>query len=341
MKSLIQILNEVEGNNSQVNGFCVLKPEFLAHTEDFLNMLQNNGWTVVQKLKKKIDIDTARSLYHMHKNKPFYNDLCNYMCSGDALYCLCQKDCKDPIADMKTLKDKVRKAWGKDDMRNAMHSSDTLANVNRESKLIFENKLLESCCGFCANNIEKCACGDQVSSISLPYTKTYAELQCLGLDGMSPAEYMQYTDMLKQALAEEFMAWYQYHIVIQFLEGEEGTDEIKKLFSELADDELNHHATKIMELMERIDIVPTCLFNGCWDNYIPFKHRSDICSPCTLENVINNITLETGAIDTYVRIVKFTKDKDPQGHELFTEILADEQSHLDKLQKILNKYFVK
>ena len=158
MKSLIQILNEVEGNNSQVNGFCVLKPEFLAHTEDFLNMLQNNGWTVVQKLRKKIDIDTAKSLYQMHKDKPFYNDLCDYMSSGDALYCLCQKDCKDPVADMKTLKDKVRKAWGKDDMRNAMHSSDTLANVNRESKLIFENKMLECCCCCGTSNVDQTTC---------------------------------------------------------------------------------------------------------------------------------------------------------------------------------------
>ena len=337
MKSLIQILNEVEGNNSQVNGFCVLKPEFLGHTEDFLNMLQNNGWTVVQKLKKKIDIDTAKALYQMHKDKPFYKDLCDYMCSGDALYCLCQKDCKDPVADMKTLKDKVRKAWGKDDMRNAMHSSDTLQNVNRESKLIFENKMLECCCCCGTPDAEKVCCEP---GVPLPII-TYAELQCLDLDKMTPEEYMQYTDMLKQALAEEFKAWYQYHIVIPFLDGEEGTNEIKKLFVELADDELNHHAAEIMQLMKRIKIVPVCLFNGYWDNYIPFKHRSDICTGCNLENVINNITLETGAIDTYVKLVKFTKDKHPEGHKLFMEILADEEEHLEKLQKVMNKYFAK
>ena len=340
MKSLIQILNEVEGNNSQVNGFCVLKPEFLGHTEDFLNMLQNNGWTVVQKLKKKIDIDTAKTLYQMHKDKPFYKDLCDYMSSGDALYCLCQKDCKDPVADMKTLKDKVRKAWGKDDMRNAMHSSDTLQNVNRESKLIFENKMLECCCGCCCgtSNVDQTTCCEP--GIPLP-SITYAELQCLDLDKMTPEDYMQYTDMLKQALAEEFKAWYQYHIVIPFLDGEEGTNEIKKLFVELADDELNHHAAEIMQLMNRIKIVPVCLFNGYWDNYIPFKHRSDICTGCTLENVINNITLETGAIDTYVKLVKFTKDKHPEGHKLFMEILADEEENFEKLQKVMNKYFAK
>jgi rubrerythrin len=60
-----------------------------------------------------------------------------------------------------------------------------------------------------------------------------------------------------------------------------------------------------------------------------------------LENVVNNITLETGAIDTYVKLVKFTKDKHPEGHKLFMEILADEEEHLEKLQKVMNKYFAK
>ena len=40
---------------------------------------------------------------------------------------------------MKTLKDKVRKAWGKDEMKNAMHSSDSLENVKREKNLVFNN----------------------------------------------------------------------------------------------------------------------------------------------------------------------------------------------------------
>jgi nucleoside diphosphate kinase len=53
---------------------------------------------------------------------------------------MCYKDCKDPIKDMKSIKDKVRKIWGKDDMRNAMHSSDSIDNVNREYKLVFEKK---------------------------------------------------------------------------------------------------------------------------------------------------------------------------------------------------------
>ena len=48
------------------------------------------------------------------------------------------KDCKDPIKDLKKLKDKVRDKWGKDDMKNCMHSSDSLENIKRESDICFD-----------------------------------------------------------------------------------------------------------------------------------------------------------------------------------------------------------
>ena len=330
MKSLNQFIYEVE--NNEVNGFCVLKPEFLSHTDDFLKLLSNNGWTVVQKIKKKISHDTAKKLYLMHKDKPFYNDLCDYMCSGDALYCLCQKKCADPCKDMKALKDKVRAAWGKDNMRNAMHSSDTLYNVNRESKLIFENKIVE-CCG------EPC-CGETCCSIPLP-TKSQSQLQSLGLTNMTPERYDEYTSLLIQALSEEMQSWCQYYTVIPFLTGNEETKELQKLFAEIAQDELEDHAQWIMKRLNELDFMPTKIFNSNWYNLIPCKHRSDIYSGCTVENIINNITLETGAIDTYIRLVDFTKKYDPESYEKMKDILADEQEHLLKLQKLLNKYIIK
>lgn len=135
MKSLKEyILEEV----SEVNGFCILKPEFLDYSDDWFNMLQNNGWQIVQKKQMKMSHDLASKLYACHKDKDFYKDLCNYMSSDDCICCICHKNCDNPIKDMDILKDKVRKAWGKSDMKNAMHSSDSLNNVTRERKLIFE-----------------------------------------------------------------------------------------------------------------------------------------------------------------------------------------------------------
>ena len=135
MKSLTQFI--LESKNLELNGFCILKPEFLDHEEDFLALLKNNDWNIVQKKKLLLTKEQSENLYSPHKDKDFYKDLCKYMSSGECLCCSCHKDCEDPIEDMKKLKDKVRKNWGKDEMKNGMHSSDSLENVNRESKIIF------------------------------------------------------------------------------------------------------------------------------------------------------------------------------------------------------------
>lgn len=127
----------LEADNIELNGFCILKPEFLEHEEDFLALLKNNDWKIVQKKKLLLTKEQASKLYSPHKDKDFYKDLCDYMSSGECLCCSCHKDCENPIEDMKKLKDKVRENWGKDEMKNGMHSSDSLENVNRESKICF------------------------------------------------------------------------------------------------------------------------------------------------------------------------------------------------------------
>lgn len=139
MKPLFEYLLE-NLEQDQINGFCILKPGFLDHEEDWLNMLQNNGWNIIQKVKRTLSEDEAKELYKMHKGKDFYDKLCRYMSSGDSICCMCYKECNDPIKEMDNIKDIVRKAWGIDDMKNAMHSSDSLENVKREYKLIFEHK---------------------------------------------------------------------------------------------------------------------------------------------------------------------------------------------------------
>ena len=44
----------IKESQNELNGFVILKPEFLDHTEDFLTLLKNNGWDVVQKEQKKL-----------------------------------------------------------------------------------------------------------------------------------------------------------------------------------------------------------------------------------------------------------------------------------------------
>ena len=51
----------------------------------------------------------------------------------------CYKNCKDPYKDMADFKDKIRDQWGEDNMKNAMHSSDSKKNMKEEIKLAFNH----------------------------------------------------------------------------------------------------------------------------------------------------------------------------------------------------------
>lgn len=143
MKSLIQFIHEheislktnIKESQLEVNGFAILKPGFDQYYNDWKNLLQNKKWDIVRCNKIRLTGDQAEDLYLPHKEKDFYNDLCDYMCSGDCYCAICHKDCEDPIKDMSMIKEEVRKNWGIDDMKNAMHSSDSLENVDRESKI--------------------------------------------------------------------------------------------------------------------------------------------------------------------------------------------------------------
>lgn len=138
MKSLLAYIKE--DKDMYNNSFVILKPEFLSHKNEWIEMLQNNEWDILDQKQLTLSKDQSAELYCMHKGKDFYDDLCKYMSSGECLCCKCYKECSNPIEEMDKLKDQIRNKWGKDDMKNAMHSSDSLQNVKRESKIIFDEQ---------------------------------------------------------------------------------------------------------------------------------------------------------------------------------------------------------
>lgn len=326
MKSYKQTFLIKESSN-EVNGFVILKPEFMDHENDFLTLLKNNGWQVLQKQKKTLTNDEAKELYKMHKDKDFYNDLCKYMSSGECLCCLCHKDCKDPIKDMDVLKDKVRKTWGKDEMKNGMHSSDSINNVNRESKLIFEKKIIESFTfTIPADNQVPEPCPECPDS-----TFDTSKLNDLKL-AMGQEDYLALLSMLKNALAEEFLAWYHYSICAPFLHGKR-RPEVVEFFKETAKDEFEDHAAWLMERLQQLGTDPNDILHPSSLDTIA-EHKYILPSFDTCQAIANNIDAEKGAIETYTKLEAFTKDRDIVTHSKVEEILKDEQEHLQELEKM-------
>ena len=137
--------------------------------------------------------------------------------------------------------------------------------------------------------------------------------------------------LLQSALAEEYLQWYQYTVVIPFAVGQDRVN-IVEAFKEHAKDELEDHAAWLIERINQLDGVPTLVdepskWNLCAvHKYITPKPPYDVCT--LLEQ---NIQSEKGAIETYTALEAVTRHNDIVTNRKVKEILADEQEHLQNL----------
>jgi len=141
--------------------------------------------------------------------------------------------------------------------------------------------------------------------------------------------------VLYKRYAEEVLQWYTYHIVSNFMVGKERPN-IEKTFAEMADDELNDHAEKILKRIAELggdveylkDISTLKNLSDC-DYSLPSKPYD------TLQLVVKNIEHEKCAINGYQELCDLTRDKDMTTYDMAVEILKDEEEHLQTLNDFL------
>jgi nucleoside-diphosphate kinase len=120
--------------------FTIVKPGFLDHTQDIITMFGDEGWEVDRMTVKTLTLSEARDLYKVHKDKEFYDDLCDYMSSGPSRAIIYKKKgtlTSDTYKEVGVLKDAIRERWGIDESKNVMHSSDSLPAAQHESSIYF------------------------------------------------------------------------------------------------------------------------------------------------------------------------------------------------------------
>lgn len=123
--------------NPEPNCFCMLKPGFAKYKDEFEKLLNLQGWKIIAQCIKKFTREEIEDFYIMHKDKPFYHKLCDYMITDDCVCYTCYKNCQDPFKDMDSFKKKIRDEWGEDEMKNGMHSSDCKENMKKECLIAF------------------------------------------------------------------------------------------------------------------------------------------------------------------------------------------------------------
>lgn len=119
--------------------FTMIKPDAFGagHTGAILKIIEEAGFKIVAAKVTRLTPEKAGEFYAVHKERPFYKDLCTYMSSGPILAAILEKD--NAVADFRTLigstnpanaaPGTIRKLFAKSIEANAIHGSDSDENA--------------------------------------------------------------------------------------------------------------------------------------------------------------------------------------------------------------------
>ncbi len=106
---------------------------------------EKNGLRIVAQRRLQLSRSQAEQFYHVHAERPFFNDLCTFMCSGPVVVQVLEGDhavsknreimgATNPAnADAGT----IRKDFAESIEANSVHGSDSLENARREIAFFF------------------------------------------------------------------------------------------------------------------------------------------------------------------------------------------------------------
>lgn len=114
--------------------FSIIKPDAVrnGHTGAILADIEKAGFKIVSIRKQSISRTQAQGFYHVHKDRPFFNDLCEFMSSGPLFLMALEKD--NAIRDLRQLmgatnpahaeEGTIRRKYADSIQENAIHGSD-------------------------------------------------------------------------------------------------------------------------------------------------------------------------------------------------------------------------
>ncbi|MDQ3072742.1 MAG: nucleoside-diphosphate kinase [Bacteroidota bacterium] len=127
--------------------FTIIKPDAVTdgHSGAILEAITKGGYRLKAIKMKHLSKYEAGTFYEIHKERPFYGELVDYMTSGPVIVAVLEKagavesfrkfiGATNPAnADEGT----IRKRFGKSLQSNAVHGSDSDENAKREAHFFF------------------------------------------------------------------------------------------------------------------------------------------------------------------------------------------------------------
>lgn len=127
--------------------FTMIKPDATAkgYTGGILDMMLNAGFTIKAMKWTKLSKEQAGAFYAIHKERPFYGELVEFMSSGPIVAAILEKE--NAVTDFRTLigatnpanadEGSIRKKYAASVGENAVHGSDSNENASIESNFFF------------------------------------------------------------------------------------------------------------------------------------------------------------------------------------------------------------
>ncbi len=130
--------------------FTMIKPESVAagNTGKILSRIEEAGFRILAMKKVHLSKQRAGEFYAVHSERPFYNELVDYMSESPIIAAILEKE--NAVADFRSLigatnpeeaeKGTIRAEFAESLAKNAVHGSDSDENASIEANFHFSSE---------------------------------------------------------------------------------------------------------------------------------------------------------------------------------------------------------
>ena len=130
--------------------FSIIKPDAVARNKigEITAMLENAGLRVIASKRLKLDQAKASQFYEVHKERPFFQSLCDFMCSGPIVVQVLEgedavkrnREIMGATNPEEAAEGTIRKKYALSLEKNSVHGSDSLENAKIEISHFFSEE---------------------------------------------------------------------------------------------------------------------------------------------------------------------------------------------------------
>ena len=130
--------------------FSIIKPDAVERNKigEITAMLESAGLRIVASKRIKLSQEKAAQFYGVHKDRPFFQSLCDFMCSGPVIVQVLEgenavqknREVMGATNPEEASEGTIRKKYALSLEKNSVHGSDSLENATIEINHFFSDE---------------------------------------------------------------------------------------------------------------------------------------------------------------------------------------------------------